>query len=161
MIGLHRRLVWAAGAAALAGTLGGCGQFRAHQGFVLDQVLVDSIQPGIDNRDSVARTLGRPTFTGEFDDRTWYYLSRDTRQFAFRNPRAVEQTLLAVRFDDRGNVVKVERSGLEQIARIDPMDKKTPTLGRSTSFFSELFGNIGRVGATGQGGSSADNPNGD
>ena len=40
-----------------------------------------------------------------------------------------------------------------------PEGDKTPTLGRERGFFSELFGNIGRVGAVGQGGGTADNPN--
>jgi hypothetical protein len=30
---------------------------------------------------------------------------------------------------------------------LDPVSKKTPTLGRRRSFFDELFGNIGSVGA--------------
>ena len=68
--------------------------------------------------------------------------------------------MLAVRFDRAGNVARVDRTGLETIAKVNPYGKTTPTLGRKTSFFNELFGNIGRVGATGGGGPSADNPDG-
>jgi len=160
MTGLARRATTAAALALAATALSGCGRFRAHQGFVMDQVLADSIQPGIDNRDSVGKTLGRPSFEGQFDDRSWYYLSRDTRQFAFRKPRPVNQTVLAVRFDGAGNVTRVDRTGLENVRRVSPFGDTTPTLGRRTNFFAELFGNIGRVGATGQGGGTADNPNG-
>lgn len=155
-----RRLVRAAGTAALIAALGGCGQFRAHQGFVIDQTLADSVQPGIDTQDSVSKTLGRPSFVGQFDDRSWYYVSRDTRQFAFRSPRPSNQTILAVRFDPKGNVARVDRTGLETIVKVDPYGPQTPTLGRRTNFFSELFGNIGQVGATGTTGPSADNPDG-
>jgi hypothetical protein len=35
------------------------------------------------------------------------------------------------------------------VAGIDPAGRKTPTLGRKRSFFDELFGNIGTVGAPG------------
>ena len=160
MMEWKRRLRWAAGAAAIAVALSGCGRFRAHQGFVFDQVLAESVQPGIDNKDSVAKTLGRPSFEGQFDDSSWYYLSRETRQFAFRKPRPVDQTVMAVRFDRAGNVVRVDRTGLENVAFIRPLNDETPTLGRSTSFFGELFGNIGRVGATGPAGATADNPTG-
>lgn len=154
------RVKGAAAALAMALLVGGCGQFRAHQGFVLDPTLADSIQPGIDNADSVAKTLGRPSFVGEFDDRSWYYVARDTRQFAFRTPRPVAQTVLAVRFDGRGNVAKVERSGLERVVKVSPFDETTPTLGRSHSFFSDLFGNIGQVGAAGTKAPTSDNPDG-
>jgi hypothetical protein len=87
-------------------------------------------------------------------------VSRNTKQLAFATPSPVEQLVLRVRFDAAGNVAAVDRSGLEKIARINPEGDKTPTLGRDRSFFEDLFGNIGAVGAVGQGGGSADNPDG-
>ncbi len=137
----------------------GCTRIRDRQGYLFDETLVSAIQPGVDNRDSVAQTLGRPTFTGQFDQRDWYYVSRNTRQLAFASPKPEATTVLHVRFDEAGNVASVERTGLERVASIDPLNKKTPTLGRERSFFEELFGNIGTVGQTGtQGGQTADNP---
>ena len=138
--------------------LAGCSQVADRQGYVVDETLVTAIQPGVDNRDSVVGTLGRPTFVGQFDQRDWYYVSRNTRQFAFNTPHPVAQTVLHVRFDQAGNVASVERTGLEKVASIDPSSNKTPTLGRERSFFEELFGNIGTVGATGQSAGTADNP---
>ncbi len=143
------------GAAALAG----CAKVPGHQGFIADQVLIDGIQPGIDNRASVEKTLGRPSFVGQFTPNEWFYVARNTKQLAFQMPRPTEQTILRVRFDDAGNVVAVDKRGIEQIASINPEDDKTPTLGRDRGFFEDLFGNIGQVGAVGQGGGTADNPN--
>ncbi len=142
---------------ALALTVG-CTQVRDRQGYLMDQTLVASVQPGVDNRDSVAATLGRPSFVGQFDQRDWYYVSRETRQLAFAMPTPESNTVLHVRFDEAGNVASVQRTGLEQVASIDPAKDKTPTLGRNRSFFEELFGNIGTVGSTGQAGQTADNP---
>ena len=147
-------------AIALAGLSASCARIRDHKGYVADSTLIGTVQPGVDNRDSVARTLGRPSFTGQFDkDRTWYYVARDTRQLAFRNPRPVAQTTLIVRFDDRGNVASVDRTGIDKVERVSLYGDKTPTLGRDRGFFTELFGNIGRVGSVAQGGGTADNPN--
>ncbi len=150
-------------AGAVLMTAGGCARIRDHKGYVVDSTLIGTVQPGIDNRDSVAKTLGRPSFAGEFDsDRSWYYVSRDTRQLAFSRPKAVAQTILAVRFDAAGNVVAVEKGGMEKVVSISPVAGKTPTLGRERGFFAELFGNIGRVGGAGgtsQGGGTTDNPN--
>lgn len=150
-MGVRQGLVAAAAVAALLGA-GGCTRVRGHQGYIVDQVLVDGIQPGVDNRDSVEATLGGPTFVGQFDANDWYYVSRQTRQLAFASPRPTAQTILHVRFNQAGTVTAVEKSGLEKVASISPMGDKTPTLGRHRGFFQELFGNIGAVGVPGAGG---------
>jgi outer membrane protein assembly factor BamE (lipoprotein component of BamABCDE complex) len=140
-------------AVAVAGALllAGCAGVRAHKGSVIDPQLASAIQVGVDNKASVEKTLGRPTFTGEFTPNDWYYVSRDTHQFAFRNPRVAKQTVLHVRFDQAGNVASIRRTGKELVAGVDPSGRKTPTLGRKRSFFEELFGNIGTVGTAGAG----------
>lgn len=135
-----------------------CTKVRDHQGYLMDQTLVASVQPGVDNRDSVIGTLGRPTFVGQFDQRDWYYVSRENRNYGFNKPRPYEQTVLHIRFDEAGNVASVERSGLEKVASINPSNDETPTLGRNKGFFEELFGNIGQVGAVGGAGRTTDNP---
>lgn len=145
------KLAIARTATAIAGAtlLGGCIAMNDHRGSVIDTQLVSAIQPGVDNKDSVERTLGRPTFTGEFGDDDWYYLSRDTKTFAFRDPSVKDQTVLHVRFDKAGNVTSIDKSGKELIAKIDPVGDKTPTLGRKSSLFDDLFGNIGTVNSAG------------
>lgn len=70
----------------------------------------------------------------------------------FRRPQTSEQTVLRVRFDPAGNVVGVDKRGMEQVARINPNGDTTPTLGRHRGLLEDLFGNIGAVGAGGMGG---------
>ena len=140
--------------------IAGCARITDHQGMLLDQQLVEAVQPGVDTRDSVIGTLGRPSFVGQFDPHDWYYVSRDTRQLAFNMPRPASSTVLHVRFDDAGNVQSVTRTGIELVANIDPSSDKTPTLGSHRSLFQELFGNIGAVGQQGQHAPTTDNPNG-
>jgi len=145
---------------AVSGLTAGCAQIRDHKGYVVDSQLLATVQPGIDNRDSVAATLGRPSFTGQFDKgQTWYYVARDTRATGFSVPKASAQTLLTVRFDAHGNVAAVDRSGTETIREVSLYGEKTPTLGSKRGFFRELFGNIGRVGSVGTDSTTADNPN--
>ncbi len=137
-------------AAALA--TGGCGRLQSRQGYVVDPVLTAAISPGVDNRESVEKTLGRPTFVGQFGDGEYYYVSRETRQLAFANPRPTQQMVMRVAFDAAGNVTQVDTAGLDQVANIRPTGKRTPTLGRTRSFWEDIFGNIGTVGAPGTGG---------
>jgi outer membrane protein assembly factor BamE (lipoprotein component of BamABCDE complex) len=142
-------------ATALAGAmlLGGCVSIRDHRGSVLDPELVSAVQVGVDNKDSVTRVLGRPTFAGEFNENDWYYVSRDTKTFAFRNPRVTQQTVLHIAFDKAGNVAAINKTGKELVANIHPVHDKTPTLGRRQSIFEDIFGNIGTVNSAGTPGS--------
>ena len=71
----------------------GCARIVDHQGAILDEQLVAAVQPGVDTRDSVTGTLGRPSFVGQFDQHDWYYVSRNTRQLAFNMPRPSAQTV--------------------------------------------------------------------
>ena len=136
--------------ALLAGVgASGCTQLRSHQGYVVDTDLVNSVQPGVDNRQSVLATLGKPTFAAQFDAGDWYYIARDSRNYGFTNPHARDQIAIQLTFDPAGNVQTIRRSGLEQIASIHPYGKTTPTLGKKRGFFEDLFGNIGTVGAAG------------
>lgn len=144
--------VVAAGFALAAATLvGGCTSIRDHRGYLIDQSLLDAVQPGIDNRLSVEKTLGRPTFESQFGQKDWYYISQTVKTPPFRKPRTAEQTVLRVRFDAANNVVAVDKRGMEQVARIDPDGHTTPTLGRKRGLLEDLFGNIGAVGAGGMG----------
>ena len=79
---LTRRTASVAALALVGLTSAGCTQLRSHQGYVVDVDLVNSVQPGVDNRQSVLQTLGKPTLAGQFDQGDWYYLARDSRNLA-------------------------------------------------------------------------------
>jgi outer membrane protein assembly factor BamE (lipoprotein component of BamABCDE complex) len=151
MVGINR---YAALLGALA-LISGCKSITEHRGYIASPTLLKSIQPGIDNRQSVEGTLGRPSFTSQFGQPTWYYVTSVTSQKPFGNPRITGHTVLAVRFDQAGNVIAANETGVDQVVRIKPDSDKTPTLGRERSFLQDLFGNIGQVGAGGGGGPGA------
>src|SRR3569623_855125 len=122
---------------------------RAHQGYIVDADLVNSVEPGVDNRASVLQTLGKPSFASQFNTGDWYYIARDSRNLAYLTPIPKSQLTLKISFNDQGVVQSITRTGIDRVASISPYDKTTPTLGRKRSFFEELFGNIGQVGAPG------------
>lgn len=149
----------------LAVLASGCSSIRDHRGYLIDPALTDSVQPGVDNRTSVERSLGQPTFKSQFGRQTWYYVSIDTNQAPFTRPRTRDEKIIKIDFDPAGNVQTVERGGMDKVVRINPDGDKTPTLGRDRSFFEDLFGNIGAVGAVpganqGGGGPAGSGPNG-
>ena len=147
----------AALAVAITLATSACTKVRTHQGYVVDADLVNSVQPGVDNRQSVLSTLGQPSFASQFSANgsnggDWYYVARESRNLAFRNPHPTAQITLQISFDQKGTVTAIRRSGTDQIASVQPYGKTTPTLGRKRGFFEDLFGNIGSVGAAGMGG---------
>lgn len=141
-----RKLVLASMLVGLA-MLPACTRIQNNIGYLVDETLVAEVKPGIDNRESVTKALGRPSFAGQWDDKTWYYVSRVTKQTAFLTPKPSQQSIIAITFDDKGSVTNIARRGMEQVANIDPVDDKTPTLGRESGIFEDLFGNIGRFGS--------------
>ena len=89
---------------------------------LVDQALLDSVQPGIDNEASVERTLGRPTFISQFGRKDWYYVSQNTKQAAFRSARINDQMLLRIRFDDKGISIPFPQQEVHHIT--EPAKKK-------------------------------------
>lgn len=144
-----RRLKAAVLLTALAVMLPACSSIRESRGYIVDPLLTNTIQPRIDNQQSVEGTLGRPTFVSQFGTPTWYYVSSVTGQRPFSRPRIQVHNVLAVQFDDAGRVANVERSGVDKVVFLDPNGSKTPTLGRERGFLEDLFGNIGQVGGGG------------
>jgi outer membrane protein assembly factor BamE (lipoprotein component of BamABCDE complex) len=127
-------------------------QIQNNQGYIADEELANSVQPGVDNKESVEKALGRPTMESQWDKNVWYYLSRNTRQLAFARPVPDSQRVIIIKFAPDGSVAAVERRGLEMVANISPESDKTPTLGREATLLEDLFGNIGTVGAAPGGG---------
>lgn len=133
--------------ASVTALLAGCSSIKNHRGYIVDEVLVSAVQPGLDNQESVAGTLGQPTLKSQFGDPIWYYITSRTEQAPFTTPRIANHNVLAVKFDEAGNVVSADRTGMEYVVRLSPDGDETPTLGRERGFLEDLFGNIGTVGA--------------
>ena len=144
-----RKVLSAAALVAVLGAVSACTAIQDHRGYLADNLLYNGIRAGIDNQRSVEGTLGRPTFTSQFGQPTWYYVSSTTGQRPFGSPRIQEQSVLAIRFDAAGNVAEVDRSGIDRVVYLSPDSDETPTLGRERGFLEDLFGNIGAVGAAG------------
>src|SRR3546814_14155323 len=102
------------GLAALLAT-SGCTQLKGRQGYVVDPTLTEAITPGVDNRESVEKTLGRPTFVAQFGTNEYSYVSRDTPQLAFDRPHPIDQQVLRIRFAESGNAAEGQRTSPEPV----------------------------------------------
>jgi outer membrane protein assembly factor BamE (lipoprotein component of BamABCDE complex) len=127
----------------LIAALAGCAATYTQHGFAPQLAELGTIEAGVDTRGSVLRKLGRPSTTGSFDADAWYYVASTMERFAFRAPKVVDRTVVAVAFDDTGLVTSVNRYGLEDGRIIDLVTRTTPTYGRELTVLQQLFGNIG------------------
>lgn len=125
-------------------TLGACVQTVNTRGYLADEDIIADLIPGVDNRDSVQAALGSPSNTGTFNEDIWYYYSRRTKSVAFLRPKIVNQQILAVTFDEEGNVEEINRFTLADARIVELVKRETPTRGRELGLLEQLFGNIGR-----------------
>ena len=79
-----------------------------------------------------------------FDQDTWYYITQKTQNFAFFKPEIIDQQVLVVNFDDRDMVSGVNHYTIEDGLIVDPVSRKTPTVGKELTILQQLFGNVGR-----------------
>src|SRR5271156_6192214 len=73
---------------------------------------LQQVKPGVTDKETVARLLGTPSTVAAFDTNTWYYISRETKQIAFLDPKVLDQEVVVVNFDDKGIVAAVDHKGL-------------------------------------------------
>ena len=68
---------------------------------------------------------------------------------AFFEPEILERNVLVVSFTDDGRVDEKKVYTLNDSREVDPVDRVTPTEGKTLSVFQQLFGNIGRFTGAG------------
>ena len=134
----------ALGMAIAASGLAGCSPTVDQRGNLPEPDKLAEIRPGATTRDEVAKILGTPSSTAVFDSKTWYYISRRTKQVAFFDPDVVDQQVYIVNFDERGVVKAVDHRDLKDGREIEPAPGATPAPGRELTFLEQVIGNVGR-----------------
>ncbi|HVI38051.1 MAG TPA: outer membrane protein assembly factor BamE [Gaiellales bacterium] len=116
-------------------------------GHVLNPDDLAQIQPGVTNREEVARLLGSPSTVGTFDQERWFYISQRNEVMSFYKADITKQDVVAIDFDGNGVVSDVHTHGLEMAQAIQPDPNKTRTMGNELTFVQQVLGNIGRFNA--------------
>lgn len=131
-------------AVALLFPLSACVKKHSEQGYAQDFSTVGSQGEKITTKEDVRKRLGSPSSTSDFGEERWFYIRSKLEQVAFFAPETVMQDVLAITFDNEGNIKGVERYGLQDGRRIDYAKDYTPTEGNELGFFEQLLGNLGR-----------------
>ena len=138
------RLSTAFTALSAAVVLAGCATTVEQRGNLPPPDEIGQIHPGKTTKDEVAKILGTPSSVGVFDDNSWYYISRRTSQFSFLDPKAVDQQVYIVDFNDQNVVKAVDHKTLKDGQEIAPVARATPAPGRELSFLEQIIGNLGK-----------------
>jgi outer membrane protein assembly factor BamE (lipoprotein component of BamABCDE complex) len=115
------------------------------RGYVPSENALQQVQVGAP-REQVMIALGTPSTTADFGGEVFYYISQKTnRPVAFMNAHVVDQTVLAVYFDENSQVSKIANYGLQDGQIVDFVSRTTPTGGKDFSFLSQIFSATGVV----------------
>ena len=126
-------------------SLSGCMGETLQRGYIPSESALQQVQVGAP-REQVLIALGTPSTTADFGGEVFYYISQTTnRPVAFMNSRVIDQTVLAIYFDQNQQVSQVANYGLEDGQIIDLVSRTTPTAGKDFSFISQLFSATGVV----------------
>lgn len=139
-----RRRAWLAAALAAAVALCACQPRVDTHGFMPNPEMIAQIEPGVQDKNEVTEVLGTPSTVATFDESTWYYITQKSRTFAFFKPEIVDQQVLVINFDGADVVSDINRYTIEDGLIVDPVTRKTPTVGKELSLLQQLFGNVGR-----------------
>ena len=140
-------------AALLAGmallTLVACATLYQNHGFVPTEAELAVLEVGVDTRETVATTIGRPSAQGLLNDVGWYYIQSRFKLIGGREPQEVDRQVVAITFTEAGVVANVERFGLEAGQVVQLSRRVTAPNVKSASVLRQIFGNIGRINSDG------------
>lgn len=144
---IKKTIRWVAVAAAIS-ALGACAQQYRNHGYVPSDDDLLEVVVGVDNRASVAETIGAPSAGGVLNEGGYYYVRSRVRHFAYQAPKVIDRQLVAISFDKRGVVRNVERFTLED-GNVVPLSRRVTTSGiGDVSFLRQLMSNLGRFSAS-------------
>ena len=128
-----------------AGLIAGCSATFRNHGYIPNEEDLANLVVGVDTRDTVASSVGRPGVAGITDASGWYYVRSRFKTFAYRAPEEIDRQVLAISFDAGGTVTNIERFGLER-GRVVRLSRRVTTENtRGIGFLRQAFGNLGRL----------------
>ena len=156
--GSPRRVAYAIAALVAVSAVAGCQSSNANRdsgfsqttqhGYVVSPTALEQIPPG-SSRDQVLIALGSPSTTGNYGNEVFYYISQTRyRAAAFMPDKVIDQRVVAVYFDAKGNVERVANYGIQDGQVFDFVSRTTPTGGADQNFIQQVLAGVigGQIG---------------
>jgi outer membrane protein assembly factor BamE (lipoprotein component of BamABCDE complex) len=140
MTSRHSLPNWLA-AAGIALALAACSPEVDHRGYIAKPGAFNQITSGMSKME-VEGILGSPSTTAsvQFKGDSYYYITSTTEGRAFLMPKETSREVIAIRFDENGQVRSFAQYGLEDGRVIDVNSRKTVVAGEEDlTFLKQLF----------------------
>lgn len=121
--------------------LAACSPEVDHRGYVPKPGAFNQISSGMSKME-VEGVLGSPSTTAsvQFKGDSYYYITSTTEGRAFLTPKETAREVIAIRFDEQGQVRSFAQYGLEDGRIIDMNSRQTVVAGEEDStFLKQLF----------------------
>ena len=142
---VNRAKIGAIGAVLII--LGACAATYQNHGYVPTESELSEILIGVDTRETVGQSIGRPTSLGVLKGGAWYYAQSRWRNFAYKAPQVSDRQIVAISYTDDGVVENIERFGLEDGRVIALSRRVTDSNIKGITFLRQLMGNLGNLRA--------------
>ena len=152
---MSRRLVSSLSRLAAIGLVGigvsGCIGEDLRHGYQIDQAALATVKPGM-SAEQVLQILGTPSTVSTVGNKSWYYISQNTRRTVlFLGEQVEDQKVTAVYFNAGFKVERVALYGLQDGKVFDFIERTTPSSGADRAFLSQLFRGLTRYEPFGSG----------
>ncbi len=152
------RLVSSLARVAILGMVGAglsaCIGEEIRHGYQIDQAALATVKPGM-SAEQVLQILGTPSTVSTVGNKSWYYISQNSRRTVLFLGESVEdQKVTAVYYTAGMKVERVALYGLQDGRIFDFIERTTPTSGADRAFLSQLFRGLTRYEPFGGAGAS-------
>jgi len=103
------------------------------------------IRVGVDTKDSVQESIGRPSTKGVLQNNSWYYVSNTMKHYAWKEAKEIKRVVIAIRFSKSGIVENIEQFSLTDGNDIEISSRVTGTKVKDNTFLIQLLGSFGRL----------------
>jgi len=79
--------------------LSACSEIIRNHGYVPPEGDLNALIVGVDTRDTLAASIGRPSTSGVVQDQSWYYIGSQVRHFGARKPEEINREVVAISFN--------------------------------------------------------------
>jgi outer membrane protein assembly factor BamE (lipoprotein component of BamABCDE complex) len=130
-------------AGLLLAVLAACAATYVDHGYVPADDELALVHVG-DSRDTVTKTIGRPSVEGMVKADAWYYVQSRWRHFGPVKPKEVNRQVVAISFTPAGKVANIERFGLERGEVVVISQRVTTSTVKGVGLLQQLFSDLGR-----------------
>ena len=126
--------------------LSSCVSKKIVNGNLPDAETISLLKIGKDDKNSIRKILGEPSFIGSLGDNSYYYIGTLRSKIAFLKPKVEEQYILELKFNKKGklrNIFFYDKSLSTDVAM---SSLETESGGVKESLLQQLLGNFGVPG---------------